>query len=409
MLEEEKIYTVGELTRKIKEILEEQLGWVSVQGEISNFRIAQSGHCYFVLKDEDAALNCVMWRAEFQLLEFQPKDGMQVQVTGELTVYEPRGQYQLIVETMKESGLGALYKAFVQLKDKLRKEGLFDTQFKKPIPYLPQRIGIVTSPSGAAIRDMLNILNRRFANLHIYIAPVRVQGKEAPPEIVNAIKLFNRLKNVDVIIVGRGGGSIEDLWAFNEEIVARAIFASEIPIISAVGHETDFTIADFVADLRAPTPSAAAELVVKNQIELQEKVIRLRERLKNSIMNRLLLHKTQINGLLKSYAMKQPLEQIRKRQQRIDELTLRLVNQFKATLTQYRHLLSETTARLEALNPTAILSRGYSIVRDAATQRVIKSSQQVNKDQLLSVQLYQGKLLTLVKEKSERMNEQTTK
>ncbi|MCX7766847.1 MAG: exodeoxyribonuclease VII large subunit, partial [Candidatus Sumerlaeia bacterium] len=256
---EEKIYTVGELTREIKKVLEENFGWVIVEGEISNFRVAQSGHCYFVLKDETAQLNCVMWRTEFLLLDFKPEDGKLVQVSGELTVYEQRGQYQLIVETMKESGLGALYKAFLELKDKLQNEGLFDVKHKKPLPMLPQRIGIVTSPTGAAIRDLLNILKRRFANLHIYLIPVRVQGKEAVPEIVKAIKLFNRLQNVDVIIVGRGGGSIEDLWAFNDEQVVRAVAPSRAPVISGVGHETDFTLCDFAADLRAPPPTAAAE------------------------------------------------------------------------------------------------------------------------------------------------------
>lgn len=397
---EEKIYTVGELTREIKKVLEENFGWVIVEGEISNFRVAQSGHCYFVLKDETAQLNCVMWRAEYLMLDFKPEDGKQVQVCGELTVYEQRGQYQLIVETMKESGLGALYKAFLQLKDKLQKEGLFDAKHKKPLPMLPQRIGIVTSPTGAAIRDMLNILKRRFANLHIYLIPVRVQGKEAVPEIVKAIKLFNRLQNVDVIIVGRGGGSMEDLWAFNDESVARAIFASTIPIISAVGHETDFTIADFVADVRAPTPSAAAELVVKNQVDLRDKLLHLHRRIRNAVSGKLTLHRAKIQGLIKSYAMRQPLEQVHQRLQRLDELTIRLTHSFKTILTKQKHRLITASAKLDALNPQAILARGYSIVRDAVSHKIVKSVEQVKLKQLLSIQLYKGTLLTEIRKKN---------
>ncbi len=397
-MEEKKIYTVGELTRKIRTVLTENIGWVRVEGELSNFRVAHSGHAYFVLKDEDAAINCVMWRGELSLLDFKPKDGMQVEIMGEISVYEPRGQYQIVVESMKESGLGALYKAFIKMRDKLRKEGLFDERYKQPLPFLPQRIGLVTSPTGAAIRDMLNILGRRFANLHVFLAPVRVQGKEAPPEIIHAIELFNRLRNVDVIIVGRGGGSIEDLWAFNEEAVARAIFASRIPIISAVGHETDFTIADFVADLRAPTPSAAAELVVRNQVELAEKLRNISTRIRNALISRLVLYKARLEGLLKSYAMKQPIEQIRKRQQRIDELSVRMMNRFKEVVTEYRHFLKSTIVKLEALNPHAILSRGYSIVSDADTGRVIKSAKETRPDQLISIRLYKGSLTSKIEE-----------
>ena len=396
---EEKTYTVGELTRSIRTVLEEQFGWVRVEGEISNFRPAQSGHCYFVLKDDKAQINCVMWRAEYALLKFAPKDGMQVQVSGELTVYEPRGQYQLIVETMKESGLGALYKQFLELKEKLRKEGLFEPEHKKPIPYLPQRIGIITSRTGAAIRDMLNVLERRFSNLHIYIFPVHVQGKEAPPEIVYALQVFNRLNNVDVIILGRGGGSIEDLWAFNEEIVARAIYDSRIPVISAVGHETDFTISDFVADLRAPTPSAAAELVVKNLQELREKIHHNARRLRHAILAKLRYHKSIFQGLLKSYAMRAPLEQIRRRQQRIDELVVRMSNLFKIALTHARHRLLSTTMKLDILNPRAILARGYSIVRDSKTDMIIKMSSQIEPLQIITILLHQGSLTAEVKEK----------
>lgn len=256
MGQDKHIYTVSELTREARMLLESAFPAVWVEGEISNFSIHSSGHMYFSLKDENAVLNCAMFRSENQQLKFGPKDGMQVLCFGRISIYDKQGRYQLYVQTMEPKGLGALQLAFQQLKERLQKEGLFDAAHKKPIPFLPQRIGIVTSPTGAAIRDILNISTRRFQNIHIIINPVRVQGEGAAIEIANAIKEFNEYAKLDVIIVARGGGSLEDLWSFNEEIVARAIYDSKIPVISAIGHEVDFTIADFVADFRAPTPSA---------------------------------------------------------------------------------------------------------------------------------------------------------
>jgi exodeoxyribonuclease VII large subunit len=257
---ERKVFTVFEITSEIKRSLE-RFGLIWIQGEISNFKHHSSGHMYFTLKDKRAQLKAACFRSNNCYLKFRPEDGLEVVVRGRLSVYEPRGDYQMVVEYMEPVGLGSLQLAFDQLKEKLRREGLFEEDRKKPLPLLPRKIGIVTSPTGAAIRDMLRILKRRNASLHVLIYPARVQGTGAVEEIIRGVRYFNSRHDIDVIIVGRGGGSLEDLWAFNQEVVARAIFKSEIPVISAVGHEVDFTITDFVADVRAPTPSAAAELV----------------------------------------------------------------------------------------------------------------------------------------------------
>jgi len=262
---EEKIYTVSELTREIKQVLETGFPCLWVEGEISNFKRHSSGHLYFTLKDENSQIRCAMWRYRANDLIFRPEDGMKVLVQGNLQVYEPGGYYQIIVQQVQPAGVGELQLAFEQLKKKLYAEGLFDEAHKKPIPIFPERIGVITSPTGAAIRDIISVITRRFPIAQIILAPVRVQGPGAKEEIVQAIQDFNEFGEVDVLIVGRGGGSLEDLWAFNEEVVARAIFTSKIPIISAVGHEIDFSISDFVADRRAPTPSAAAEMAVPDR------------------------------------------------------------------------------------------------------------------------------------------------
>ncbi|HDL78351.1 MAG TPA: exodeoxyribonuclease VII large subunit, partial [Bacteroidetes bacterium] len=265
---EKKIYTISEITRKIKRLLENAIPSIWLEGEISNFKRHSSGHIYFVLKDENSQISCVMWRGRNNGLYFTPQDGMKIQARGNVTVYEKRGNYQFEVLQMQPAGLGELQMALEQLKQSLKAEGLFDEQHKKKIPQYPEKIGIVTSPTGAAIRDLVSVVQRRFPSVQLILNPVRVQGAEAAGEIARAIDEFNAYGDVDVLIVGRGGGSLEDLWAFNEEVVARAIFRSKIPVISAVGHEIDFGISDFVADLRAPTPSAAAELVVRNREEL---------------------------------------------------------------------------------------------------------------------------------------------
>src|SRR6266581_1563950 len=284
---ERRVYTVSELTASIKTTLEEGFPMMWVEGEISNLRTPGSGHAYFTLKDEGAQISAVLFRGRGRRLRFGLEDGMQVLAFGGLDVYAARGQYQLVVEMMEPKGLGALQLAFEQLKRRLEAEGLFDEGRKRPLPAFPRVIGVVTSPTGAAIRDILNIIGRRFGNLRILIAPVRVQGDEAPGEILQALLNLQEVVELDVIIVGRGGGSIEDLWAFNDERVARAIAGCRVPVISGVGHETDFTIADFVADLRAPTPSAAAELVVQEKLQVARALVSLYEALKQAMASRL--------------------------------------------------------------------------------------------------------------------------
>jgi exodeoxyribonuclease VII large subunit len=293
------ILTVSELTQEIKEILETRFPDIWVEGEISNLRIPPSGHIYLTLKDDFSQIRAVFFKMKARTLRFVLEDGLHVICHGRVSLYEKRGEYQLILEEVEPKGIGALQLAFLQLKDRLEKEGLFDLARKKPIPMVPQTIGIVTSPTGAVISDMLHIIHRRFENVHILLNPVRVQGEGASLEIAKAIEDLNKWMNVDVIIVGRGGGSLEDLWPFNEEIVARAIYHSKIPIISAVGHETDYTISDFVADLRAPTPSAAAELVVRDKREIKNTLHYLEERLENQILQTLQENRTNLSHLKK--------------------------------------------------------------------------------------------------------------
>ncbi len=273
------VLTVTELTRRVKSAVESDVGTVWVSGEISNLRIPASGHIYFTLKDENCQLAAVMFRGRNRSIRFQPDDGLEVVVHGSVTVYEARGQYQIIVDQIEPRGIGALQLAFEQLKKKLDEEGLFDEDHKVAMPALPRRIGVVTSPTGAAIRDILTVIRRRFSGVHLLLYPARVQGDEAPGEIVDGIRTLDSLGDIDVIIIGRGGGSIEDLWAFNDENVARAVYECTTPLICAVGHEIDFTIADFVADLRAATPSAAAELVVGERETMRDNVVRRRQRL----------------------------------------------------------------------------------------------------------------------------------
>ena len=293
------ILTVSELTQEIKDIVELRFPDIWVEGEISNLRIPPSGHIYFTLKDDFSQIRAVLFKTQARTLRFVLEDGLHVICRGRLSVYERRGEYQLILAEVEPKGIGALQLAFLQLKDRLKREGLFDPAHKKPIPMLPQTIGIITSPTGAAIRDMLHIIHRRFENVHILLYPVRVQGEGASLEIAKAIQDFNKWMNVDVIIAGRGGGALEDLWSFNEEIVARAIYHSKIPIVSAVGHETDYTISDFVADLRAPTPSAAAELVVRDKREIKKTVHYLLEGLQNRILQTLEENRTDLSHLRK--------------------------------------------------------------------------------------------------------------
>jgi exodeoxyribonuclease VII large subunit len=388
------ILTVSQLTARIKNLLEGSFPEVWVEGEISNLSAPQSGHSYFTLKDEQSQIRAVLFRSSQRFIKFTLQHGTLVICRGKLGVYGPRGEYQLVLEYIEPKGAGALQLAFEQLKTRLEQEGLFDPGRKKPLPALPRRIGIVTSPSGAAIRDMLRVIKRRHPRMHMLIYPVPVQGVEAAPAIVEAIRSFNRERNVDVMIIGRGGGSLEDLWAFNEEQVARAISASAIPIISAVGHETDYTIADFAADLRAPTPSAAAEMVVESEERLQERVIALSSLLIRNIRQKI----ERLRFVLREQQqmLEDPRKILEQHAQRIDELTGRIATGLKHHIRRDRALLVSLTAALDHLNPLSILSRGYSITKIARSGRVLKDSSQVMPGDLISTRVHKGAILSRV-------------
>lgn len=362
-MENEKILSVTDITRQIKGVLESGFPDILVQGEISNFKLHSSGHLYFTLKDDGAQISAVMWRSRVNRLLFKPTDGMKIIARGTISVYEPRGSYQLDCVQIQPVGLGELQQAFDRLKQKLFDEGLFDEEHKKPLPEFPMRIGIVTSPTGAAIRDMISVLSRRMPAAEVILVPVKVQGIGAAEEIAEAIDDLNDLKSVDVIIIGRGGGSLEDLWAFNEEIVARAVFRSNIPLISAVGHEIDYSISDFVADLRAPTPSAAAELVVKHKSELIELIRNFCYTMGSSMDNSINSHRQTIETLVHSYSFNRPQDLLRQRSQGVDELTRRLEQSVTHYFQFTRQNLRSFSLRIESLNPRLALKRGYTIVR----------------------------------------------
>ena len=387
---EQQIFSVTTLTQAIKQTLEDGFFTIWVEGEISNLATPRSGHVYFTLKDEAAQLRAVIFKSAARLVRFELENGMQVLLRGSLSVYEARGEYQLIVSRAEPRGAGALQAAFEQLKRRLEAEGLFDPAHKRPIPLLPKKIGVVTSPTGAAIRDILNIVSRRFANVHVLIAPARVQGAEAPAEIVRAIEMLNRLPDVDALIVGRGGGSLEDLWAFNEERVARAIFASRIPVISAVGHEIDFTIADFVADLRAPTPSAAAELVVRNKADLAQTLDAQHARLKQAMRH--LLDRSRAAAAHAARRVSDPRRRVNELQQRVDDLSQRLARAMRRALERKQAQRDTQIAKLDALSPLAVLAKGYAICRNAATLRPVKRAADANVGDALLVRMLDGEL-----------------
>jgi exodeoxyribonuclease VII large subunit len=436
---DKRILSVSQLTRLITDVLEENFEHVWVEGEISNIATPASGHLYFTLKDAGAQIRCVLFRAAARSLKFKPTDGMRLIVRGRVSVFAQRGDYQLLAEYMEPQGIGALQLAFIQLKERLAREGIFDESLKKPIPLLPTRVGIVTSPTGAAIHDILTVINRRYANIEILIAPVKVQGDGAAGEIAAAVRDFNRYREVDVLIVGRGGGSLEDLWAFNEEIVARAISASRIPVISAVGHEIDFTIADLVADLRAPTPSAAAELVVASKAELSSSLESLASRLIRAIeaaIAALRSRQRTAQGALRDPAMLighlvQRLDYLQERltasmddalERRVDRLAFLeshlgvqspayLVNRLKDHLERLSHRqtraiavilenLRSAAARnastLNALSPLATLSRGYAIAHSLTDGSLIRDSACLSVGQLIDLRLARGSAVCTV-------------
>ncbi len=388
------IATVTQLTIQIKTLLEGTFSDIWVEGEISNLSIPQSGHAYFTLKDEQSQIRAVMFRSAQRFLKFTLQHGIQVICRGRISVYEPRGEYQLIIDYIEPKGVGALQLAFEQLKTRLEKEGLFDLDHKKALPILPQRIGIVTSPTGAAIRDMLRVIKRRHPKMHILIYPVPVQGTEAASAIVEALRYFNSERNVDVIIVGRGGGSLEDLWAFNEEPVARAIYESDIPVISAVGHETDYTIADFVADLRAPTPSAAAEVVVKSEAAFLENLFMLESSLRRSVRQMLERGRAVVREQMR--LLGDPRRRLDQLSQRVDDLLHRITLEFQHHLRRDRARLSTVSAGLDHLNPLSILSRGYSITKTYPAGVIIKDVNMVQTGDMISTRFHKGEVLSKV-------------
>ncbi len=429
------VLSVEQLNRHIRQLIEGELGLVWVQGEISNFKAHTSGHHYFSLKDSKSQISAVMFRGHNSRLKFKPTDGLEVIVRGRVSVYEPRGSYQIVCEMMEPVGAGALQKAFEQLKDKLRKEGLFDQARKRPIPALPRHIAIVTSPTGAAIRDMLNVLSRRNKAVQVTLVPTLVQGEGCAAQICEALKKASRLENVDVIIVGRGGGSIEDLWGFNDEALARAIAACPVPVISAVGHEIDFTIADFVADLRAPTPSAAAELVVKNtadlahRLEALEKMLRfammklvrhesqkleslthrlvdpqrklqdlilrndeLLSRLQQSVLT--YFEKKRLQLKLSFESLETPDQCIQKKRSQVELLNVKMKNILQATVELKKQNLGRYMAVLESLSPLKVVERGYSVVMKDS--ELVKSTEQLKKGDEVSVRLMSGEFTATV-------------
>ena len=403
-----RIFTVQEITRHIRERLDEDeiLSDVYVKGELSNLSQPTSGHLYFTLKDNFSELRCVMFREKNIGLRFTPEDGMSVIVRGHISVYEKRGNYQLYVEEIQEEGIGALYRAFEQLKKKLKEEGLFDIAYKKPIPSFPRRIGIITSPTGAAIRDILNITKRRFPHVHILLAPVAVQGEEAPWQIVNAIRVMNRvnaeLMKIDVLVVGRGGGSIEELWAFNEEMVARAIFSSEIPVISAVGHETDFTIADFVADKRAATPSEAAELVVPDNREIERNLSSLELRMRQNVFKAVEFHRRKLESMEKNILFRKPTERINQYRQTVDEIKRSMLAEISHLVALHKKSLQVLTGKLDALSPLAILDRGYCICSRLPEGKVVRSVEDISVGDALKILFGDGEVVSEVKAKLQK-------
>jgi exodeoxyribonuclease VII large subunit len=441
---ERRVWTVRDLVASVRTHVEREYSDAWVQGEISNLRAQNSGHLYFTLKDENSQISVVMFRSSARLLRFRPADGMQVVVRGRVTVYEDRGQLQIIAEYVEPKGAGALQIAFEQLKAKLEAEGLFEAGRKKPVPALPSVIGIVTSPQAAALRDILQILHRRHHTVNVLIYPAQVQGESAPIEVAAGVRYFNRVRNVEVIIVARGGGSAEDLAAFNDEGLARVIAGSKLPVISAVGHETDFTIADFVADLRAATPSAAAEIVIRSRQEVESQVARLERELEKGIRYRLMMGRQRLTELAQHGAFGRMMDLIRRRQQRVDDLTNRLAHaqrdrleahrrrfetlaaavrhydlrlvlagvgrelnaKLAAMTTAARNLLLQRRARLdrltsqmEALSPLAILDRGYALVFDSSG-KLVKDAAQVKVGQDIRARVARGELDATVKKTS---------
>ena len=387
---EYKALSVTELNKYIKDKIatDELLNNVLIKGEISNFKHHYTGHMYFTLKDDNSLIKCIMFKSYTTNLKFVPKDGMEVLAFGTISVFERDGVYQLYCKAMQEDGLGSLYKAYEELKDKLEKEGLFDERYKKQLPKMPKVIGVLTSNTGSVIKDIINVSTRRNPNVYIRLYPVPVQGEGAGVKIAEAIKIMNDQKLADVLILARGGGSLEDLWPFNEEVVARAIHESELPIVSAVGHETDFSISDFVADLRAPTPSAAAELVVPNIAEIGQKLDVYNLRLKNALKKKIDIMKMRYEKCMKSRIYTDPLRNINDQYLKLDIIIKNMTNSVLTKLQKSKTEAATNITKLDTLSPLKTLSRGYSIIQK--DDKVIKSSKDLKQDDIISIRLQDG-------------------
>ena len=390
---EQHVFSVTEVNQYIKSIIDgvPQLGDLLIRGELSNYKVYPSGHHYFTLKDGESAIRCVMFRSSAGRLRFRPESGMRVIAGGRISVYPRDGAYQLYCTSLSADGIGDLYVAFEQLKDKLNREGLFDPAHKKPLPLYPRRIAIVTSSAGAAVHDMIRILRRRYPIAKVLLLPVRVQGVEAPPEIVGAIRYANRWQLADVLIVGRGGGSIEDLWAFNDERVARAIYASEIPVISAVGHEPDVTISDFVADRRASTPSNAAEIAVPDQAELWKRLDSAGRAMAQGALNTLEKADAQWKTLASKRVLTDPMAFVDDRRMQLDSVQQRMGLTAHRQLSQRQQRFATLAASLDALSPLKVLGRGYAMAQ-TTDGTVLRTSQQVQEGDRIHVRLGQGAL-----------------
>jgi exodeoxyribonuclease VII large subunit len=398
MASEEKVYTVAEITRLIKSSLEGSFRDIWVEGEISNLKRPQSGHVYLTIKDEQAQILGVIFRQHGCSNVSGLQDGDKIRAFGTVSIYEKSGQYQLYIRNIEKLGLGDLYLRFNKLKEKLQAEGLFEKEHKKAIPLLPQTIGVITSPTGAAIRDILNVLERRFSNIHVIIFPVKVQGEGAAEEIAAAVDVMNQMKETDVLIVGRGGGSLEDLWAFNEEIVARSIYSSEIPVISAVGHEVDYTISDFVADMRAATPTAAAELVLKKKQDFMDLLSLLEEKMGFTLKAVIREYSGRVKGLADHYVFKTPVNVLAQVRQRVDDSDWKLENRIKERFAHMGIVLKKEKERLSALSPKGILKRGFSIAYDFDTKTIVKDVKSLKNGKRLKTVFYNGYAVSLIED-----------
>jgi len=392
---DQKVYSVSEITRIVKLLIEENIPTIWLEGEISNFKAHYSGHYYFTLKDATAQISAVIWKSRAAQLTFEPEDGLLVQALGNIRLYEKSGRYQFDIIRIMPAGVGRLQQKFEELKARLLSEGLFDEKHKKKLPPFPRRIGIVTSETGAAIRDMINVLRRRAPQAEIILRPAKVQGEGAAKDIAAAIREFNEYGKVDVLIVGRGGGSLEDLWAFNEEEVARAIFESKIPVVSAVGHEIDFTIADFVADLRAPTPSAAAELVWPEANDVRATILEYKQRLLRAIHHKIEYYYERLNSIRKSYGFRQPEDRIRQFYMQVDDFNARLIRVFQIIIDKREDYVKQLYLRLQNLNPKKVLERGYSI--SYVNGKIVRNAAGLRSGMELKTELYKGNILSEIK------------